>query len=75
MKKVNEAAILRQLDQIAALLDRRDGSSQVILSIEPDEYPPDSDDMLVLRRRFVDCRSDDTNSEVIDNKGVTSEAS
>ena len=56
MKKVNEAAIMRKLDEIERMLDRKDGSSQAVLSIEPDQCPDDTD-ILVLRRRFVDCLS------------------
>jgi hypothetical protein len=56
MRKPNEAVIMRKLDEIEAMLDRKDGSGQVILSIEPDQCPDDTD-ILVLRRRFVDCLS------------------
>jgi hypothetical protein len=55
MKKINEAAIMRKLDMIEAMLDRKDGSSQAVLSIEPDPCPDDTD-ILVLRRRFVAVR-------------------
>jgi hypothetical protein len=57
MKKINEAAIMRKLDEIERMLDRKDGSGAAVLSIEPDPCPDDTD-ILVLRRRFVDCRSE-----------------
>jgi hypothetical protein len=65
MKKVNEAAIMRKLDMIEAMLDRKDGSAAALLSIEPDSCPDDTD-ILVLRRRFVDRRSDGQSSEPLD---------
>jgi hypothetical protein len=65
MKKINEAAIMKKLDEIEAMLDRKDDSGQAVLSVEPDSCPDDTE-ILVLRRRFVDCRSDGQSSEPLD---------
>jgi hypothetical protein len=57
MKKPNEAAALKRLDEIERLFDRTAGTQQAILSIEPDPMPEDSDNMLIIRRRFVEPKN------------------
>jgi hypothetical protein len=54
MRKPNEAAILKRLDEIERLFDRKAGTQQVIRVIDPDPMLEDSDSVLIIRRRFID---------------------